>query len=155
MTAGRAWPIFGLVRTVFNDTISGAWPNWCVGTPAFMSPAVATGQPEDTRCDIYSFGAVLYAMLTGVSPYRGRTAREVLDQILAGPPAPISQLNRSAHSHFITMAGRAMARELRDRYACMADIVSDLDRVTAGQPAAQDRAAARRGLRRRQRTAAS
>ena len=124
---------FGLVRTVFNDTISETEHNWCVGTPAYMSPAVAAGQPEDTRCDIYSFGAVLYAMLTGAAPYRGRMPQQVLDQILAGPPTPISQLNPSAHAHLVSIAEGAMARELRDRYACMADIQSDLDRVGAGQ----------------------
>ena len=124
---------FGLVRTVFNDTISETRHNWCVGTPAYMSPAVAAGQPEDTRCDIYSFGAVLYAMLTGAAPYGGRAPQHVLDQILAGPPTPISQLNPAAHTHLVSIAEGAMARELRDRYACMADIESDLDRVTVGQ----------------------
>ncbi len=124
---------FGLVRTVFNDTISETRHNWCVGTPAYMSPAVAAGQPEDTRCDIYSFGAVLYAMLTGAAPYGGREAQHVLDQILAGPPTPISRLNPAAHAHLVSIAEGAMARELRDRYACMADIESDLDRVTAGK----------------------
>jgi serine/threonine protein kinase len=124
---------FGLVRTVFNDTISETRPNWCVGTPAFMSPAVAAGQPEDTRCDIYSFGAVLYAMLAGAAPYRGSVAQDVLEKVLAGPPKPISQLNPAAHTHLVAIAEGAMARELRDRYACMADILSDLDRVAAGQ----------------------
>ncbi len=124
---------FGLARTVFNDTISGSWQSWCVGTPAYMSPAVAAGEPEDTRCDIYGFGAVLYAMLTGVAPYSGRGVKAVLDQIVVGPPMSIGKLNPAANTYLASIAEGAMARELRDRYACMADIQSDLDRVAAGQ----------------------
>ena len=45
-------------------------PQW-EGTAPYMSPGVAAGDAEDTRCDIYAFGALLYEMLTGEPPYAG------------------------------------------------------------------------------------
>jgi serine/threonine protein kinase/sugar lactone lactonase YvrE len=132
---------FGLARTVFNDTIVDAEERHFEGTAPYMSPAVAAGNAEDTRCDIYSFGALLYEMLTGLPPYQGRGTREILDQIIAGPPRPILSLNPSADPRLVTVAETAMARELRDRYAEMRDASSDLGRIKAGQqPAAQRRA---------------
>jgi len=60
---------FGLVRTVFNDSVVDASREQREGSAPYMSPAVARGEAEDTRCDIYSFGATLYEMLTGRAPY--------------------------------------------------------------------------------------
>ena len=92
---------FGLVRTVYNDTISGDVRNWCVGTPCYMSPAVAAGQPEDTRCDIYSFGALLYAMLAGQPPYGGRAARP---SWTGSSPVPRPRSDSSTRRHRPTLS---------------------------------------------------
>ena len=124
---------FGLARTMFNDTIVDVESQQCEGTAPYMSPAVAAGEAEDTRCDIYAFGALLYEMLTGQPPYKGRTTKEFRKQILAGPPRPIATLNPKADSRLIAVAEGAMARELRDRYAVMADIVADLARIKDGK----------------------
>ncbi len=123
---------FGLVRTVYNDSFVDVRRDQCEGTAPYMSPAVAAGEAEDTRCDIYSFGALLYEMLTGRPPYRGRTTEQILHQILTEQPAPINQLNPKAPLGLVKVAEGAMARELRDRYAHMSDIVDDLQRVAEG-----------------------
>jgi len=131
---GRAYLAdFGLLRTFFNDSIIGVRREQCEGTPAYMSPAVAAGQAEDTRCDIYSFGALLYEMLTGLPPYEGRSPQEIRTRILAGPPMPILQHNPKAPPNLVRIAEWAMARELRDRYAQMADCLADLQRVGKGE----------------------
>jgi hypothetical protein len=99
-----------------------------------MSPAVARGEVEDTRCDIYSFGAVLYQMLTGAVPYPYQSVQNLPDtlrMIIDGPPTPIRQRNPKASKWLAAIAEGCMARELRDRYAGMADVVADLDRVAA------------------------
>ncbi len=87
---------FGLARTMFNDTIVDVESQQCEGTAPYMSPAVAAGNAEDTRCDIYAFGALLYEMLTGEPPYKGQNTKEIQKQILAGPPKPITTLNPKA-----------------------------------------------------------
>ncbi len=126
---------FGLVRAFdSNDEVADVRRSHCEGTVPYMSPAVAAGRAEDTRCDIYSFGAMLYELLTGSRPYDGATAQCVLDQILAGPPAPILKRNSHAPRGLVTIAEGCMARELRDRYADMADVVKDLEHVAAGRP---------------------
>lgn len=133
---------FGLARTVFNDTIVDVESRHLEGTAPYMSPAVAAGNAEDTRCDIYSFGALLYEMLTGQPPYQGRGTKEILDQIIARPPKPIASLNPAADRGLVAVAERAMARELRDRYAEMRDALHDLQRVKDGkQPLGQSQSA--------------
>ncbi len=124
---------FGLARTVFNDALMHPEHGHCEGTAPYMSPAVARGEAEDTRCDIYSFGAVLYEMLTGRAPYQGPDSAAILAQIRTGPPPPIRTLNPKADEGQARIAEDAMARELRDRYAHMADVVQDLDRVARGR----------------------
>jgi len=124
---------FGLARTLFNDTIVDVETRHMEGTAPYMSPGVAAGEAEDTRCDIYSFGALLYEMLTGQPPYQGRGTKEILDQILAGPPKPILNLNPAADRNLVAVAETAMARELRNRYAEMRDVVKDLKRIGEGK----------------------
>jgi serine/threonine protein kinase/streptogramin lyase len=126
---------FGLARTVFNDSIVDVESRQLEGTAPYMSPGVAAGDAEDTRCDTYSFGALLYEMLAGHPPYTGRSTREILNQILAGPPKPILSLNPAADRALVKVAEKAMARELRDRYADMRDIIRDLQSIKDGKPA--------------------
>ena len=120
---------FGLARTLFNDTMVDVESRSWEGTSPYMSPAVAAGDAEDTRCDIYSFGALLYEMLTGHPPYQGRGTKEILDQIIAGPPKRITSLNSNADRGLVAVAEGCMARELRDRYADMRDVLKDLQRI--------------------------
>jgi len=125
---------FGLARTMFNDTLIDVARDQLEGTAPYMSPGVAAGNAEDTRCDIYAFGALLYEMLTGEPPYAGSNTHEIRSQILAGPPRRIVDRNPSADAGLITIAEGAMARELRDRYADMKDVVADLEKVKIGKP---------------------
>ncbi|HEY3857634.1 MAG TPA: serine/threonine-protein kinase [Verrucomicrobiae bacterium] len=135
---------FGLARTLFNDTIIDVERETLEGTAPYMSPGVAAGNAEDTRCDIYAFGGVLYEMLTGEPPYAGRTTKDVRAQILKGPPKPIKTRNPQADSGLTAVAEGAMARELRDRYADMSDVLADLQRINDGRKPLGPRGLARR-----------
>lgn len=125
---------FGLVRTVFNDTLVDPSRSVHEGSAPYMSPALANGQAEDTRCDIYAFGATLYELLTTQPPYDGISPAEILTKIRTGPPTPILELQPAAHPGLAAVAERCMAREHRDRYASMADVLTDLDRIDPLKP---------------------
>lgn len=124
---------FGLARTVFNDAFIRVDGDLGEGTAAYMSPLVAAGQAEDTRCDIYGFGAVLYHLLTGRAPYHGATTAEIRARIQRGPPPPILATNPQAQRGLVKVAETAMARSQADRYANMADVLADLRRVEQGR----------------------
>lgn len=123
---------FGLARTFTNESVAHGRRSQCVGTSCYMSPALAAGEAEDTRGDIYAFGAILYEMLSGRAPFAETTPVETLQRILAGPPAPISQVNPGADGDLIRVAEGAMARKIRDRYSSMTDILADLERMSHG-----------------------
>lgn len=123
---------FGLARTVFNDPTLDAANAVLEGSAPYVSPGVASGRAEDTRCDIYGLGATMYEMLTGQPPYRGETAAEVLAQVRAGPPVPILSVNPRASKPLVRICETCMARDLRDRYATIADVAVDLANVRGG-----------------------
>ncbi|UCG59467.1 MAG: serine/threonine-protein kinase [Phycisphaerales bacterium] len=81
---------FGLAKAIGGEptdqqsTITE--PGRVIGTPAYMSPEQARGQATDKRCDIWSFGCVLYEMLTGKVPFEGETASDTLAGILEREP---------------------------------------------------------------------
>jgi tetratricopeptide (TPR) repeat protein len=124
---------FGLVRSYLGDSMVDTNRTAPEGTPAYMSPSVAAGQAEDTRCDIYAFGAVMYEMLSGRPPYEGADASSVMQAVLTGPPESLTALNPKAPKGLSSIAEWCMARELRDRYASMDDVLADLQRVQAGK----------------------
>lgn len=125
---------FGLARTVFNDSMLDIHHPRVEGTCAYLSPAMAAGEAEDTRCDIYAFGAVLYELLTGQPPYIGSSREEILDKIRTQPPTPVLSANPKAPADLARVTEWAMARRHRDRYANMVDVQADLDRMIRGLP---------------------
>ena len=61
-----------------------------VGTPTYMAPEQAAGDPVDHRADLYALGCVAYELLAGEPPFRGSSAREVIGAHLADDPAPVT-----------------------------------------------------------------
>jgi serine/threonine protein kinase len=80
----------------------------------------------------YSFGAVLYEVLTGQPPYTRTSREEVIQAILAGPPRPVLKLNRKADPRLVAIVEGAMARALHERYAHISYVLEDLERVAQG-----------------------
>ncbi len=81
---------FGLAKAVGGETANQhstiTEPGRVIGTPAYMSPEQARGMPTDKRCDIWSFGCVLYEMLAAQIPFRGETISDTLANILQTEP---------------------------------------------------------------------
>jgi serine/threonine protein kinase len=82
---------FGLARAV--DDASFTRSCFIAGTPEYMAPEQANGEPVDHRIDLFSLGSVMYAMCAGQSPFRRETTMAVLRQICEGTPRPIREIN--------------------------------------------------------------
>lgn len=124
---------FGLSLSLRNDEMVEVLSPVFEGSMPYLSPMCALGNSEDTRGDIYAYGAVLYAMLTGRAPYGGASNAEILERILAGPPPPIAEINPGAARGLVRIAEGAMARDVRKRYAHAFYIEEDFRRLEQGK----------------------
>ena len=104
-----------------------------LGTPAYMSPEQARGEPLDARADVYSLGALLYHALSGARPYGAQLPQTTLVAVLAGPPAPLSTLAPEAPADLVGIVNKAMARDPNDRYADARDLARDLEAFSRGR----------------------
>jgi eukaryotic-like serine/threonine-protein kinase len=105
-----------------------------IGTPGYIAPEQAAGQPVDERSDVYALGAILYQLLTGKRPFHGLDAYTILAELAAGKaPAPIT-VGPDTPADLASVAEKAMAREPSQRYASAADLVEDLRLYQTGQP---------------------
>lgn len=104
-----------------------------LGTPAYMPPEQARGEEVGETADVYALGALLYHLLAGQSPYRGQTSNEVLEQVLAGPPAALSSLEPRVPPDLAAIVARAMERRPQDRYPTAAGVAEDLRSYLTGR----------------------
>ena len=112
---------FGLAR---SGTASFAItrPNMSVGSPYYVSPEQVDGQEPDARCDLYSYGAVVYEMLTGSVPFRGMSIAEIIEQHRA---APIPRLP-AALKKYQPLIDRLLAKNPAERYGSAQEVVVSL-----------------------------
>jgi serine/threonine-protein kinase len=102
------------------------------GTPHYMSPEQAAGEPVDERSDVYSLGVVLYETLTGHVPFEADTYMGVLTKHLYVQPVPPSQLlpDSAALGGLEEVALRCLEKKPSKRYGSMVELLAALDRVT-------------------------
>jgi serine/threonine-protein kinase len=98
-----------------------------LGTVAYMSPEQARGEPLDARTDIFSFGAVLYEMATGVPPFPGTTTGQVLEAIFSREPEPPAALNTEVPPRLERVIARAMEKDRDRRYQSVSELRRDLE----------------------------
>ncbi|MFC1759306.1 serine/threonine-protein kinase, partial [Planctomycetota bacterium] len=98
------------------------------GTPRYMSPEQARGEGHliDGRSDIFSLGIVLHELLTGVTPFRGKTPRDVMKRIVASRARPLRQLDATIPVELERICLRALAKHASDRYSTAFDFAEDL-----------------------------
>ena len=101
-------------------------PGLIVGTVEYMSPEQASGRPLDFRSDQFSFGVVLYEMLTKRRAFQRSTAAETLVAILREDPGPISSHISDIPAPLSWMVERCLSKEPEKRYASTRDLASDL-----------------------------
>jgi Tol biopolymer transport system component/predicted Ser/Thr protein kinase len=100
-----------------------------MGTLTYMSPEQVRGEELDARTDLFSFGAVLYEMGTGIQAFRGETAGSISDAILNRNPAPMQKLNPQVSSKLAEVVDKALEKDAKLRYQTAADIRRDLGRL--------------------------
>ena len=120
---------FGLARAADDAglTQSGV----VAGTPHYMAPEQARGEATDHRADLFSLGSTLYAMCTGVPPFRAETPVAVLRRVSDDVPRPIRQLNPEVPDWLELIVERLHAKDPADRFASAAELADLLGHCLA------------------------
>jgi TolB-like protein/Flp pilus assembly protein TadD len=119
---------FGLAKlmtdsnTDSTETIEGT----VLGTAAYMAPEQAEGKPLDERSDVFSFGAVLYEMLSGNRAFSGNSTAEVISAVLRDDPSPIQ-----APVELQRIVKKCLAKQPKDRFPNMGELRGALEQISA------------------------
>ncbi len=107
-----------------------------LGTLPYMAPEQIDGQEIDTRTDIFSFGVVLYEMMTGQRPFAGNTRSALIAAIVGGQPLPAASLEPGISLPLERVIERCLAKDRNGRWQTARDLATELEWIAAGSPSA-------------------
>jgi formylglycine-generating enzyme required for sulfatase activity/dienelactone hydrolase len=102
-----------------------------LGTPAYMSPEQVEGRPADARSDVFSFGAMVYEMLTDLRPFQGATELSLLSAILKDSPPPLRSVRPEVDPRLEEIVARCLAKDPAARYASAQSLLPELESCLA------------------------
>ncbi len=120
---------FGLARAIDDATTTQS--GVVAGTPQYMSPEQARGDSIDHRTDLLSLGSVLYALCTGIAPFRGRSSMATLKRVCEDVPAAITGYNPDIPPWLVAIIDRLHAKDPARRYATAEEVADLLGRCLA------------------------
>jgi predicted Ser/Thr protein kinase len=126
---------FGLARVLSRDAnLTGV--GQVMGTPNYMAPEQAAGKTDQMgpASDIYSLGAILYALLTGRPPFNAATSLDTMLQVIERVPVSPRLLNPAVPIDLETIVMKCLEKDPDRRYRSGQDLANDLDRFRAGKP---------------------
>jgi len=128
VSGGRAKLVdFGIARLRSEAEGDATMTGGIRGTPAYMAPEQAQGHRADARSDIFSFGALLYELLSGQRAFAGRSAAETLSAVLRDRPAPLPAPDR-----IVQVVERCLEKNPAARFQTAAELLHALEAATAG-----------------------
>ena len=126
---------FGLARAVDDASLT---QSGCItGTPMFMAPEQARGEPVDFRSDLFSLGSVLYTLCTGHAPFRAANSMAVLKRVCEETPRPVHEVNPDMPVWMTAIVAKLHAKDPAKRYQSAAEVAGLLGQHLANlqQPA--------------------
>jgi serine/threonine protein kinase/tetratricopeptide (TPR) repeat protein len=124
---------FGLAKMLATDQEAGADPDKSMteiglpyGTAGYGSPEQAAGERVDHRTDIFSLGVLIYEMITGRQPFKGRNRIEILNSVINDEPEPVAEEIPGAPPRLQITLDRALAKKPRERFGTMAEMRDEL-----------------------------
>ena len=119
---------FGIVKLV-DQSVAMTMTGTLMGTPAYMAPEQALGQPGDVRADIYSMGIMLFQMVTGELPFDAPTPMGIIMKHVSDPPPFAGSLNPTLPVSLHELLMKALAKDPTERYQSVEDLLNALKRV--------------------------
>jgi WD40 repeat protein len=120
---------FGLARAADDAQVTQS--GVVAGTPQYMAPEQAQGQPLDPRADLFSLGSVLYALCTGRPPFRADGPLAVLKRVCEDTPRPIREINPEVPEWLAAVIARLQAKDRDERYASATEVAELLGKYLA------------------------